>query len=410
MGLLDNMTPDQAQGLLQAGLSLLQSRGNFGNAIGQAGMAGVQGMQQYTDRAAQKKRGLLMDQLTQGQIDQQQAQQAQAQQQRDYLKNLTSPQMAASQTALAGGGGPTIANAEKVAPVDPMQQQMFDAVKAGTLPYNTYADTMLKYTRPDANTALREKTGLEKNQNTQDRMIFNNQNTNDTRLATSDTVDQRVRDLKTAPRSGGGGGSIDIKHGAAGLTPEQNAALFGPNGAVTTGKLDPNRVNSRTAALMANAYLLSPGTDMSKISADISLGRNASFRNRAMTAETLPPLIDGMAEAGKKVGFSDNRTVGKMQGFLKGEFNDPDMQYYMSKRADTLAMIASAARGAGMSDMMHRAETEAASPTMSPAALDAWARAQKEVLNERIKLNRVITRDGPAKPAAGGAKFLGFEN
>lgn len=49
-------------GLIQAGMSLLASRGNFGNALGQAGMAGLQGAQQYRDNRFQQ-------QLRQGQLE-----------------------------------------------------------------------------------------------------------------------------------------------------------------------------------------------------------------------------------------------------------------------------------------------------------------------------------------------------
>jgi hypothetical protein len=180
-----------------------------------------------------------------------------------------------------------------------------------------------------------------------------------------------------------------------GLTPEQNEALFGEKGAVTTGRLDPNRVNSKTASIFADAELKRPGTDFSKISGDIALGRNATFRQNAMTAEVLPEIMQQMVDAGKKIGFSDNRTIGKMQGWVKGEFNDPDMTEYMTQRNDALMTVARVMRGAGMTDMAHKAETEVSSPTMSPDALDAWMRGQMKSLQPRLDINRRITRDAP---------------
>ena len=197
--------------------------------------------------------------------------------------------------------------------------------------------------------------------------------------------------------------------GITGLTPEQNDALFGQNGAVTTGRLDPNRVNSRTAAIFADAERRNPGTDFSKISGDIALGRNATFRQNAMTAEVLPEVMQNMVDAGKKVGFSDNRTLGKMQGWVKGEFNDPDMTEYMTQRNDALMTVARVMRGAGMTDMAHKAETEVSSPTMSPAALDAWLRGQMKALQPRLDINHRITRDAPpsnSRPA--GGKTINF--
>lgn len=188
---------------------------------------------------------------------------------------------------------------------------------------------------------------------------------------------------------------VSVSHGVKGLTPEQNEALFGENGAVTTGRLDPNRVNSKTASIFADAELKRAGTDFSKISGDIALGRNATFRQNAMTAEVLPEVMQNMVNAGKKIGFSDNRTIGKMQGWVKGEFNDPDMTEYMTQRNDALMTVARVMRGAGMTDMAHKAETEVSSPTMSPAALDAWMRGQMKSLQPRLDINRRITRDTP---------------
>ncbi len=67
-GLLDMLDtasrdPATAQGILRFGLSLLQSKGNFGNAVGQAGMAGLQGAQDYRQQQFQK-------QIQQSQLDQ----------------------------------------------------------------------------------------------------------------------------------------------------------------------------------------------------------------------------------------------------------------------------------------------------------------------------------------------------
>lgn len=229
-------------------------------------------------------------------------------------------------------------------------------------------EEQMKYTTPDANTVANNKT----------------------QLAVQDKIDARQERAA----------DLNVTHGIKGLTLEQNDALFGENGAVTTGRLDPNRINSRTAAIYADAFLKNPNADFAKISSDIALGRNATFRQRAMTAETLPEVMQNMVDAGKKVGFSDNRFVGKAQMFLKGATNDPDLTAYMTTRNDALMTIAQVMRGAGMTDMAHRAEEEAAAPTMSPPALEAWMRSQMAALKPRLEQNRRITRDEPHAPAA----------
>ncbi|MGI4937367.1 MAG: hypothetical protein ACRYF5_11570 [Janthinobacterium lividum] len=75
----------------------------------------------------------------------------------------------------------------------------------------------------------------------------------------------------------------------------------------------------------------------------------------------------------------------------------------MTQRNDALMTVARVMRGNGMTDMAHKAETEVSSPTMSPAALDAWFRGQMKSLQPRLDINRRITRDAPPKtsPAVG---------
>lgn len=70
-GLLNMQDPAVRQGLLQFGLSLLQSKGGLGNALGQAGMQGLQGSQQYRQNQLLQKRQGLQDEFLKNQLDQQ---------------------------------------------------------------------------------------------------------------------------------------------------------------------------------------------------------------------------------------------------------------------------------------------------------------------------------------------------
>jgi len=202
-------------------------------------------------------------------------------------------------------------------------------------------------------------------------------------------------------------GNLGLMHGVKSLSEEQNQALFGQDGAVTSGRLDPNRINSRTASIFADAELTNPGTDFSKMSADIALSRNATFRQRAMIAETLPEIMKNMVDQGKKVDFNDVKIIGRMQAWVKDQTNDPELTQYMSQRNDALMTIAGVMRGVGMTDQAHRAETEVAAPTMSPAALDGWLKGQMLSLQPRLNLNRKITRDGAtqAQPSSNVVDF-----
>ena len=144
--------PDQKQaanmGLLSLGLRLMSTPGKFGQALGQSGMGALGDYQQALQQGQAAKMQKL--QMQQHQIALQQAQQQQADQerQRAWLQGLQSPQMKASQAALAGGGGPTAANAAAMPKVDPVQQMMFDGVKAGALPLGTYLQSLQKDETP----------------------------------------------------------------------------------------------------------------------------------------------------------------------------------------------------------------------------------------------------------------------
>lgn len=159
MGLLDmfdqsGMDPkDRAalnQGLLSMGLSMMAGKGNLGQVVGQAGL---QGMQSYQGaRQRQQQDALNAMTMEQHQLALRQAKaQAEAQQRAQaFLQNLPGPQMQASQQALQGGGGPTVANAQRMPSVtaDPHQQQLLEAVRAGALPLQTYLDATRKDTSP----------------------------------------------------------------------------------------------------------------------------------------------------------------------------------------------------------------------------------------------------------------------
>ncbi len=174
--------------------------------------------------------------------------------------------------------------------------------------------------------------------------------------------------------------------------------------AISEGRLDPMKVNSRNAQILAGVEMRNPGqTNFNSLHATANLQSNATFQQRAITMEALPTVLSNMTTLGKKVGYNDNATVGKLQQWMNGEFNDPDYTEYMSVRNDALMNIANVMRGVGMSDQAHRAEIEAAQPTMSPMALDAWLKGQMASIKPRLDAQRKVTHLGdpgyqPNKP------------
>jgi hypothetical protein len=187
------------------------------------------------------------------------------------------------------------------------------------------------------------------------------------------------------------------KSGQFGNTsPEGQAAL---TKAVHEGRLDPMRLNSRTSPIFAQMELAEPGVNnFNRLHADATLQNNAGFQQKAMSVDMLPGLLSHVVTLGKALdnghGYSDLRTVGKLQQVLNGETNDPAYTEYMTARNDTLLRLAGVMRGVGMSDQAHTAEIEAMAPTLAPYALDAWLKGQMSVVTPLLERQRKFTNLG----------------
>lgn len=119
---LTNMTPEQNQGLLNAAASLLQWGGpsrtptSTGQAFGAGLQAFQQGMQDSQDRSYQQQlRSLQLEEANMTAEERKRKRQLEQQIQSAALASVRDP----SQMALAGGGGPTMANAEAMQGMQP---------------------------------------------------------------------------------------------------------------------------------------------------------------------------------------------------------------------------------------------------------------------------------------------------
>jgi hypothetical protein len=170
--------------------------------------------------------------------------------------------------------------------------------------------------------------------------------------------------------------------------------------AVQEERLDPTRVNSRTAPILAQMELANPGTNYNRLHADATLQNNPTFQQRANGLEIMPGILQHVTQLGKALdsgaGYSDLRTVGKLQQFMNGELNDPAYAEYMPVRNDALLRLAYLMRGQGASDMANKTEQEAFAPTLAPYALDAWLKGQLSVLKPMIEKNSRIVHLGEA--------------
>ncbi len=184
-----------------------------------------------------------------------------------------------------------------------------------------------------------------------------------------------------------------------GLTDPNDAAYL--NKAVAEHRLNPDKINSRTAPLFVALEKQNGGTiNYNAEAATANAQRNVGVQSKMVGYNAMPTILSHMTTLGKAVGYSDNATVGKMQKWMNGEFNDPAYTEYMSVRNDALMKIASLMRGAGMSDQAHSAEVEAASPTLSPLALDAWYKGQMASLKPYYEYAQKVSGNGEAETAA----------
>lgn len=112
----------------------------------------------------------------------------------------------------------------------------------------------------------------------------------------ADTESQTA--LRNAQAAAGG---FNPHTGAMGnVTPDHMAAL---QQAIADGRLDPARVNSRTAAIFGELESRNPGkTNFNRLTADAVLQRNAGFQQKAITQEALPTLMQHVTSLGKEIG------------------------------------------------------------------------------------------------------------
>jgi hypothetical protein len=211
--------------------------------------------------------------------------------------------------------------------------------------------------------------------------------------------------------------TTDARQKQFSLSDPENEALFGPNGAVTRGLINPDRINSRTAHIFAKAAISNPDLNMVNAAGVAALMKNPTFQNKVIVADTVPAIVENVKQAGQKVDFSDVNYIGKLQAWEKKQLNDPDFINYIGQRNDAVQAIASVMRGVGMSDKSVELELAAAPLTMSPKAFDAWAEGQLKSLKPRLEKYQGVTlntnapggqkpvvtpQGGAAAPGAGG--------
>lgn len=107
------------------------------------------------------------------------------------------------------------------------------------------------------------------------------------------------------------------------LTPEQNEALFGENGAVTRGLIDPMKINSRNAKMWADAYTRNPNANVAQISQDVKAAEGvvkafaSGVEGRKVTAfNTAIDHLDTLEQLGAALKNNDVRLFNELSNRL----------------------------------------------------------------------------------------------
>lgn len=173
------------------------------------------------------------------------------------------------------------------------------------------------------------------------------------------------------------------------LSPETRLAIH-------EGRLDPTRLNSRTAPLIDQLYQQDPGLDFNAMHSGANLQANATFQQRQTALESIPIMVDKLVAAGKKLGYNDVDFAGKIEQWKNGQLNDPALSSYMAYRNDLVQRLAYTMRGVNMSDKATELEEKALKMNAPPGALETWGAAQKDVADTMIEANRRASlRAGP---------------
>ncbi len=146
--LAELLNSPQGQGLLAAAFGAAASarRGAPWNTLGAGGLAGLSAMSNAQDRVTQQQQDQLRQQYMKAQTGHLEAQTQDQQRKAKAVEEQRAWLQSQNPAALATGGNmaPTNDNAQRLAQVDPRQQQMWDLAARGLLPFDEY----LKMTAP----------------------------------------------------------------------------------------------------------------------------------------------------------------------------------------------------------------------------------------------------------------------
>lgn len=164
-----------------------------------------------------------------------------------------------------------------------------------------------------------------------------------------------------------------FKAGVGGMSSDAQTAL---NDAIAAGKLPPSRVSSRTASIWGNFFLQNPNANATQIDA-VARGAASPIMQRTLASlQAIPDTVNNLVSAGKALNYPDLKIAGIAEKWTQGQVNDPKLVNYLTQRKDAILSLAQAFRGTSATDQATKLEEEAMHPTLSPRALEGWAKGQ----------------------------------
>ena len=166
------------------------------------------------------------------------------------------------------------------------------------------------------------------------------------------------------------------------LTPEEQQAL---SNAIMVGGLDPAKVNSRTAKILADQELLTPGRRWNELSAQAGFERSSTTTNTKALLNSINPMLDQLDIAGKALGNIMVPGANKIVNWAKEATGQPEIVKFNNLRDGTVAeVLRGLTNTAVMSDSRFNREVNNIKSAQSYPQLRAAISATKAVIAARL--------------------------
>jgi hypothetical protein len=166
------------------------------------------------------------------------------------------------------------------------------------------------------------------------------------------------------------------------LNEEEMRAL---NNALSEGRLDPYKVNSRTAKIFANQEIFKPGTDWNAIGAEAAFERTTGTMNTKALLNAIAPTIDNLSKLGHELKNTMYPGVNKVVNFFKEQAGNPNVVAFNNARDDAIAEVERGLMGTGvLSDSKYLRAVKNIGTAQSPEQLDAALNQVRFVIGQRL--------------------------